>query len=154
MRAAIQSGVRTVDLRDIPEPVPDAETALVRVRAAGIRGSDLHQYHERAQPQPVPDGHEVAGEVIHLPAGYDGPARVGDLVALDTVCHGVARGRCPACQSGQPFHCPSRATAPRWGSAFAEVVKRKPAGLSTSRPARSRSASPPDNLANPVTEPG
>src|SRR5215210_310233 len=88
MRAAIQTGVRTVEVRDIPEAVPDPDTALVRVLAAGICGSDLHQYHERAEAQTVPAGHEVAGEVLHLPEGYTGPARVGDLVALDTVCLG------------------------------------------------------------------
>jgi threonine dehydrogenase-like Zn-dependent dehydrogenase len=77
----------------------------------------------------LPDGHEVAGEVISLPPGYAGPARVGDLVAVDTVCLGVACGACAVCQSGQPFHCPFRAGAPARGGGFAELIARRPAGL-------------------------
>src|SRR5581483_7390930 len=30
---------------------------------------------------------------------------------------------------GQPFHCPRRHAAPRWGGGFAEYIKRRPAGL-------------------------
>jgi threonine dehydrogenase-like Zn-dependent dehydrogenase len=129
MRAAIQTDIRTIEVRDVPDPVPDADTALVRVRAVGICGSDLHTYHDRAEPQPLPDGHEVAGEVIRLPPGYAGPARAGDLVAVDTVCLGVACGVCAVCLAGQPFHCPARRAAPRWGGGFAELIKRRPAGL-------------------------
>jgi threonine dehydrogenase-like Zn-dependent dehydrogenase len=117
MLAAIQTGIRTIEMRDIPAPLPDDETGLVRVGTVGICGSDLHPYHGRAEPQTLPAGHEVAGEVIHLPSGYRGPARVGDLVAIDAI-GGTACGACPFCASGQTFHCPAR------------------------RPARSRSTSP------------
>lgn len=80
MRAAIQTGIRSVESRDIPEPVPDTVSGLIRLRKAGTCGSDLHPYHERAEPQSLPAGHEVRGEVIHLPGGHTGPARIGDLV--------------------------------------------------------------------------
>src|SRR5687767_12348578 len=129
MRAAIQTGIRTMEVRDIPEPVPDAETALVRVRAVGICGSDLHWYHGRSDPESVPRGHETAGEVLQLPSAYDGPVRVGDLVALDTICLGMACGTCPTCQAGQPFHCQVRRAAQSSGGGFAELIKRRPAGL-------------------------
>src|SRR3712207_7444283 len=56
----------------------------------------------------LPEGHEIAGEVLDLPAGYAGPARVGDLVAIDTICLGVACGTCAFCRAGQSFHCPER----------------------------------------------
>jgi threonine dehydrogenase-like Zn-dependent dehydrogenase len=128
MRAAIQTGIRSVEVRDIPEPVADAETGLIRVRTAGICGSDLHPYHERAEPQTLPAGHEVCGEVIHLPAGYAGPARVGDLVAIDGIL-GAACGRCSYCQAGQTFHCPVRRTAPSFGGGFGEIYKRRPSGF-------------------------
>jgi threonine dehydrogenase-like Zn-dependent dehydrogenase len=105
MRAAIQTGIRSVEVRDIPEPVPDAVSGLLRVRTAGICGSDLHPYHERAEAQTRPSGHEVSGEVIHLPASYAGPARIGDLVALDGVL-GAACGDCDFCKAGQFFPNP------------------------------------------------
>ena len=111
MRAAIQTGIRSIEVRDIPVPEPDAETGLIRVRTAGICGSDLHPYHERAEPQTLPAGHEVCGEVMHLPDGYAGPARIGDLVAIDGVL-GMACGDCDFCRAGQMFHCPVRQVRP------------------------------------------
>jgi threonine dehydrogenase-like Zn-dependent dehydrogenase len=129
MRAALQTGLRTISVVDLPEPPALAETARVRVLAAGICGSDLHPYHDRAEPQTLPDGHEIAGEVLALPRGYAGPIRLGDLVALDTICLGAACGECRFCQSGQSFHCLRRRSGPRWGGGFAEVIIRRPAGL-------------------------
>lgn len=129
MRAAIQTGIRQIEVREIPEPAPAPGSALVRVRAAGICGSDLHPYRERAEPQTLPEGHEVAGEVTYLPPDYAGPARVGDLVALDSIALGRACGRCATCRAGQPFHCPRRHDEPSSGGAFAEVIRRRAAAL-------------------------
>lgn len=125
MRAAIQTGIRTIEMRDLPDPAPDGDTGIIRVRRAGVCGSDLHRYHAIAEPQAVPMGHEYCGEVVHLPAGYDGPARVGDLVAVDSIM-GMACGACTYCRSGQTFHCPVRRATPSWGGAFAEFVRRRP----------------------------
>ena len=129
MHAAIQTGLRTIELRELPPPEQPAGWALIRPRSAGICGSDLHPYHGRAAAQALPEGHEVGGEVLALPADYAGPVRVGDLVAVDTICLGVACGTCAFCRAGQPFHCPSRGTAPRTGGAFAELLTRQTAGL-------------------------
>ena len=90
MRAALQRGRRTIEVVDLPEPSPTGDEALIAIRAAGICGSDLHPYHGRAEPQPLPEGHEVAGEVLELPPGYRGLARVGDLVAVETICLGTS----------------------------------------------------------------
>lgn len=128
MRAAIQTGIRTVEMREIPEPTPDDVNGLVRVKRAGICGSDLHPYHARAEAQTLPSGHEVCGEVLQLPAGYAGPVRVGDLVAIDGIL-GMACGDCAFCKHGQPFHCKVRQSTPSSGGGFAEVIKRRPAGF-------------------------
>ena len=128
MKAAIQTGVRRIEMVDLSEPAREDGGALVRVRASGICGSDLHPYHARAERQPLPDGHEAAGEVVELPPDYRGALRVGDLVALDTICWGAACGDCPDCAAGQPFHCQGRRERRR-GGAFAELVRRKPEGL-------------------------
>lgn len=128
MRAAIQTGRRTIEMRETPPPPRERDEALIRVLACGVCGSDLHPYLDRAEAQSLPDGHEVAGEVLALPAGYTGPTRIGDLVAVDTICLGVACGACALCQAGQAFHCPSRRSR-RLGGGFAELIARKPAGL-------------------------
>ena len=90
MRAAIQTGIRAVEVRDLPEPAPDDETALVRVRATGICGSDLHRYHDRAEAQTLPDGHEVAGGVVGsvraaVDAGSQAAKAVGELVTSHVI---------------------------------------------------------------------
>ena len=133
MRAAIQTGIRTVEMRDIPEPRLDDVNGLVRVKRVGICGSDLHPYHARAEAQTLPAGHEVCGEVLELPAGYAGPVRVGDLVAIDGIL-GTACGACAFCTAGQPFHCRVRQATPSSGGGFAELIKRRPAGFFTLPP--------------------
>src|SRR3979490_2550753 len=99
MRAAIQNGLCEIDVRDVPAPGRDG--ALVRVVAAGVCGSDLHEYLQRTEPPPLPEGTEAAGEGVSLPHAYAGPIRVGDLVAIDTICHGRACGACVFCRAGQ-----------------------------------------------------
>lgn len=127
MRAAIQNGLSEIDVRDVS--VPGRDGALVRVVAAGVCGSDLHEYLQRSEPQALPDGHEVAGEVVSLPDAYAGPIRIGDLVAIDTICHGRACGTCVFCRDGQRFHCLERDKTAGWGGAFADFIRRQPAGL-------------------------
>src|SRR5436305_1733790 len=82
MLAAIQTGVRTVEVRDIPEPQADTDHALIRVRAAGVCGSDLHQYHAITEPDTLPSGHEVAGEVI---ARHPHQAALAKALGADSV---------------------------------------------------------------------
>ena len=129
MRGAVQTGIRQIEVRDVGEPTGDSSTALIRVRAAGICGSDLHPYFGRATPQQYPEGHEVAGEIVSLPIDYGGPLRPGDLVALDTICLGMACGDCGQCIAGQPFHCPTRLRLPYGSGGFAESIRRQTAGL-------------------------
>jgi NADPH2:quinone reductase len=72
--------VRAVTVRDNeltveehPDPEPGANQVLVRVRAAGINGADMHQRKGRypappGDPQDIP-GLELAGEVVGLGPG-------------------------------------------------------------------------------------
>jgi threonine dehydrogenase-like Zn-dependent dehydrogenase len=133
MRAALQTGIRTIDVRNVPEPPVSPETALIRVRTTGICGSDLHPYHERAEPESVPRGHEVCGEVRTLPAEYAGQVKIGDVVAVDPVL-GMACGACDFCRTGQMFHCRVRQGTPSTGGGFGELIRRRPAGLFTLPP--------------------
>jgi NADPH:quinone reductase len=72
MRAAtIRDGEIVVD--EHPDPRPGAREVLVRVRAAGINGADIHQRGGRypappGSPQDIP-GLELAGEVAALGPG-------------------------------------------------------------------------------------
>jgi len=75
------------------------------VRAAGICGSDLHNFRTRqfVSRLPVTPGHEFAGEVVELGAGVTGFA-AGDLVVADSR---VFCGHCAQCAAGRHDLCAS-----------------------------------------------
>ena len=78
---------------------------LVRIRACGICGSDLHAFHTEGPRQHlagIGPGHELAGEVVSLGPGVTGPGP-GTRVALlaARVCDA-----CLFCRSGRPQLCP------------------------------------------------
>ena len=67
---ARESG-NAVELRDLPVPEIGEDDVLFSVRAAGVCGSDLHQYAgKQSWPvnYPVVLGHEFS-ELSHYPAG-------------------------------------------------------------------------------------
>jgi len=97
-----------VELREKPVPAPAPGEALLRVRAVGICGSDLHQYHgTQSWPVnwPVTLGHEFCGEVAALGDGVQGWAE-GDRVACETAAY--ICGVCALCRTGRYNLCPRR----------------------------------------------
>lgn len=106
MLAVTFAGPRDFRLEEIPDPAPGPGEAVVRVRAAGICGGDLHEYRAGRQLYPTPyprpaQGHELAGEVT---AVGDGVVRVspGDRVAVQPM---VSCGTCPECAAGRRSLC-------------------------------------------------
>ncbi|MHB9037263.1 MAG: scyllo-inosose 3-dehydrogenase [Armatimonadota bacterium] len=95
---------------DMPVPKPGAQQVLVKVKATGVCGSDVHMYQRdednyMAYPGhcrfPCVLGHEWSGEVVELGAGVTS-LKVGDMVAVEEMewC-----GRCTACRSGLFDQC-------------------------------------------------
>ena len=82
-------------VRERPEPQAGAGEVRVRVRYAGICGSDVHILHGKnpfvVYPRVI--GHEFVGRIDAVGEGVD-RARVGELVAVDPV---ISCGRCHAC---------------------------------------------------------
>jgi len=125
MKAAVlhRAGEVRVEERQIPEPGPGE--VLVRVRAVGVCGSDVHYYKEGrigryVVEKPLILGHESAGEVVALGPGVSNLS-VGSRVALEP---GVPCRRCRACKSGRYNLCPDvtfMATPPVDG-AFVEYI--------------------------------
>ena len=108
MKAVLLYVPRDMRLEDIPTPEPGPGEALVRIRAVGVCGSDVHYYvdgriGDDVPPFPYVLGHECAGEVAALGAGVEGPP-VGTRVAIDPA---VPCGRCEACLDGNPNLCPN-----------------------------------------------
>lgn len=125
MKAAVlhRPGEIRVEQRQVPEPGPGE--VLVRVRAVGVCGSDVHYYKEgrigrRVVEKPLILGHECAGEVVALGSGVS-HLRIGSRVALEP---GVPCRRCRFCMSGRYNLCPDvtfMATPPVDG-AFVEYI--------------------------------
>lgn len=102
------------------EPVPGADDVLIRVRAAGICGTDLHIYKgEYEATYPIVPGHEFSGEVAAVGENVR-HFRVGDRVTADpnNPCN-----RCRFCQRNEPNQCLNlRAIGVTQDGSFAEYV--------------------------------
>jgi len=101
MRAAFCPTAGVIELREVPDPEPAAGEVVVRVRACGICGSDLHWFHGALPPPPVCPGHEMAGEVAACATGVRS-VREGDRVAIEPM---VVCRECEYCRSGMPQRC-------------------------------------------------
>ena len=91
MRALVkESAGPGLVLRDVPEPAIGPSDVLIRVRFAGVCGTDLHIWEwdswasGRLRP-PLVIGHEFAGEIVRLgaEAAAAGLLSVGDLVTAE-----------------------------------------------------------------------
>ncbi len=102
-KAVIWKGNGTLRVMEKIVPQPGPGEVLLRVRAAGICGTDLHILsgtHPEATPPLVP-GHEFAGEVHTVGEGVDTALR-GARVGSDSY---KGCGECGYCRSGQRQLC-------------------------------------------------
>ena len=84
---------------DMEKPVLDEKNnVLVKIRAAGICGSDVGIYHGKnaAATYPRVIGHEMVGDVVEVGENAT-KFKVGDRVIIDQV---TACGHCYACRKG------------------------------------------------------
>ena len=100
MRGVAFAGNKTVQVREFPTPVPGPGDALVRIRASGLCGSDLHRYRA-GESSDVVTGHEPCGEVAALGPNTAGPP-VGERVV---VYHYSGCGICEHCRVGWEQLC-------------------------------------------------
>lgn len=99
-------GPENVRLEAVSRPDPLPGTAIVRVIATGICGTDVHIAHdEYACEPPVVMGHEILGEVAAVgDAGDEG--WIGARVACET--YYATCEACEWCRAGRRNLCPSR----------------------------------------------
>ncbi|MDO8587947.1 MAG: alcohol dehydrogenase catalytic domain-containing protein [Armatimonadota bacterium] len=119
MKAAYAKVPFQVQLREEPIREPGPNEVLVRIRACGVCGTDLHIARKMAQDW-TRIGHEVAGEVEKLGPGVT-TVKPGDKVIVEncTFC-----GVCRNCKSGRVEHCLSWTTlGPQAGAAEYITVK-------------------------------
>jgi len=92
MKAALIYAPRDIRVEEVDTPRPGPGEIIVRVRACGICGSDLHEYKLGQYPElGIPAGvgrimgHEFAGEIAQMGEGVQG-LKVGDRVV--TISYG------------------------------------------------------------------
>ena len=106
MKALLLSEPGKLGLADVPLPEVSDEDILVRVRACGICGSDVHGYDGSTGRRipPLVMGHEAAGVVERVGASVR-EFRAGDRVTFDST---VYCGGCDFCRRGQVNLCDKR----------------------------------------------
>jgi D-arabinose 1-dehydrogenase-like Zn-dependent alcohol dehydrogenase len=122
MRAAILKADRSIEVGEYPTPAAD-DAAIVRVKAAGVCGTELHFLDGLLQPDAYPFilGHEFSGVVEEVPAG-ETRFRKGDRVAVYNL---VACGTCKQCTLGRQEICdnPSGQMGFNMDGGFAEFAR-------------------------------
>ena len=95
------------------ESIPDAKitaphAALVKVKACGICGSDLHIYQGHGFSDDIGFcvGHEAVGEIVEIGSHVE-TLKIGDQVMISAA---VGCGRCAACRAGDCTRCEFNAT--------------------------------------------
>ncbi len=104
----------------VAEPSVGADDVLIKVRAAGICGTDLHIFKGEYEAEyPIIPGHEFSGEVVGVGANV-AHFKVGDRVTADP---NIPCNRCSSCQRNEPNQCKNlRAIGVTRDGGFAEYV--------------------------------
>ena len=104
MKAAVLKNWLDLELCDIPVPVPGENEALIKVKRAGVCGSDITVYRGKHMTATVPTVlcHEILGTIESLPEDYDGKFKLGQRVLMNPI---ISCGKCAACQRGLPWVC-------------------------------------------------
>lgn len=120
MKAIVLSGVRRLELRDVPRPTVSAHEVLVRIAAVGLCGTDAHifaghaNYNTNNLGHPIPLelqpqilGHEITGILDDVGSEVH-DLLIGDRVVIDQGLNCVSRRRellCEYCRTGDSHQC-------------------------------------------------
>ena len=123
MKTVVYRGKEQIAVEERPIPVPGEGEVLIRVRRAGICGTDMSivaGLHPRAQPSLVM-GHEFIGTIEELGPAVEQDLGVGDRVVVEPL---ITCGHCYACRAGFAYVCENLGL---YGidtdGAFAEFIK-------------------------------
>ena len=100
MHALVYTGINKIDFREEKDPIAKPGEILIKVKASGICGSDMHAYHgndERRIP-PLILGHEVSGTSL------DGKYKNKDVVINPL----ISCEKCDYCKNQREHLCPER----------------------------------------------
>lgn len=99
-----------LEVRTVPDPTPGPDDVLLKIKACGVCGSDIHFYEHDKDDYilypgltkfPTITGHEFAGEVVEVGKNVKS-LKVGDMVTAEEM---IWCGYCTPCRNGFPNHC-------------------------------------------------
>ncbi len=101
-----------LEIKEVPTPKAGPGQLVLKVKACGVCGSDIHFYETDPEGYilypgltkfPVIIGHEFSGEVVEVGSGPEtAKFKVGDRVTCEEM---VWCGYCRPCRDGFPNHC-------------------------------------------------
>ena len=123
MKSAFLVGPRTIEIREIPDPVASDDGLVLKTEACGVCGSDLRRWREGPpkDADSLVQGHELSGTVIEVGRDTKGYS-VGDRLAIAPDIH---CGQCYYCHRGMYNLCDSLrlvGITPGINGGFAEKV--------------------------------
>ena len=106
MKALLLKEYMKLEVTEVPEPELGPEDLLVRVRACGICGSDIHGIDGSTGRRipPLVMGHEAAGVVAKVGSAVTA-WKINDRITFDSM---ISCGKCPFCRSGHMNLCDNR----------------------------------------------
>lgn len=122
MKAALFDTTHRIRIVETDDPVVDSSTAVIRVRYAGICGTDpfIVSGKNPRTPPPLIPGHEFVGTIVKLPPTLRTDLKVGDRVTAFISIH---CGACTQCRQGNFHMCENLAILGcQRNGAFAEYV--------------------------------
>jgi L-iditol 2-dehydrogenase len=106
MKALVLKEYRRLEVEEVPAPSVESDEVLIRVKACGICGSDVHGFDGSTGRRipPIVMGHEAAGEIAEVGRDVTG-WKTGDRVTFDST---IYCGHCWHCLRGEVNLCENR----------------------------------------------
>lgn len=107
MKSMMLTGIRQMEMRDIPAPEIKSPTdVLIRMKTVGVCGSDVHYYTQgkigsQVVEYPFTVGHEGAG-IIEKVGSSVRNVKPGDRIAVEPA---MSCWQCDQCKAGRPHTC-------------------------------------------------
>jgi len=118
MKAAVLHGAKDIRTETVPDPVCAPHGVIIKVKACGVCGSDLHWYKVAGHEGTI-FGHEFSGDIVEVGSDVKG-------IAKGTRCTAVgfsSCGQCFWCKQGKAHRCQAMALLGyQFAGAMAEYV--------------------------------
>jgi len=120
MKACVLHAVGQLVYQDVPDPVPEENEVLVRIKASGICGSDISRVLTKGTYKfPTIPGHEFAGEIVDVGKGAS-PGLIGKAAAIFPL---LPCRKCDMCEVGEYASCRNyNYFGSRCDGGFAELI--------------------------------